>query len=411
MRKRTSSFCVIHRTVRATGSDQTAIPVDTNTPVDSKGGSRVATYRTAIIGCGGVSRRHFHGYHHPQTQLVAIAEIDEQKLEEAGKTNGVDRLYTDYRELLERERPDLVSVCTTAPPHRDITVGCAEAGVHVLCEKPMATNLAEADDMIEACDRAGVRLAINHQQRCSPQFKKTRELLEQGQIGELRAIQDRGKNRQGGYEMMEIGTHMFDAMQFFAGSVRSVYGHLTTDGHDTRPEEIMTSLEVDPRYRDIGLVAGDNIVAHFAFESGVVGLAEFYRSPGKVLHGISTRLLQGTEGIIANKPGGEMGTTVLFYPAPVYDPTSPEAWQRVPMTDEEMRLHGQAWPSGQVIRSIDEMVRCLEEDREHISDGRAGRAALEMIQGIYSSHFSGQRVTLPLADRRHALLTAQEGRA
>ena len=48
--------------------------------------------------------RHFHGYHHPQTQLVAIAEIDEQKLEEAGKTNGVDRLYTDYRELLERER-------------------------------------------------------------------------------------------------------------------------------------------------------------------------------------------------------------------------------------------------------------------------------------------------------------------
>ena len=99
----------------------------------------------------------------------------------------------------------------------------------------MATDLTEADDMIEACDKAGVRLAINHQQRCSPQFRKVRELIEQGRIGELRAIHDRGKNRQGGYEMMEIGTHLFDAMQFFAGGVRSVYGHLTTGGHDTRP--------------------------------------------------------------------------------------------------------------------------------------------------------------------------------
>ncbi len=372
----------------------------------------MATYRTAIIGCGGVSRAHFHGYHHhPQTQLVAIAEIDEQKLEEAGQANGVDRLYTDYRELLERERPDFVSVCTTAPPHRDITVGCAEAGVHVLCEKPMATNLAEADDMIESCDRAGVRLAINHQQRCSPQLKKVKELIEQGHIGELRAVQDRGKNRQGGYEMMETGTHMFDSMQFFAGGVRSVYGHLSTGGSDTRPEDITTSLEVDPRYRDIGPVAGDNIVAHFAFESGVVGWAEFYRSPGGLPSGSGPRLLQGTKGIVAIKPGGEMGLGVFHYPAPVYDPNSPEAWQRIPLTDEEMSLHGQVWPAMQIIRSIDEMLRCLEKDREHISDGRAGRAALEMIQGVYSSHFSGTRVTLPLADRRHALLSARKVRA
>ena len=363
----------------------------------------MANYRTAIIGCGGISRQHLHGYHHhPQTQLVAIAEIDAQRLEETGKANGVDRLYPDYRQLLERERPDFVSICTSAPPHRDITVACAEAGVHVLCEKPMATDLAEADDMIEACDRAGVRLAINHQQRCSPHFKKAAELIERGRIGELRAIQDRGKNRQGGYEMMEIGTHMFDAMQFFAGNVRSVFGHLTTDGHDTRPEDIASSLEVDPGYRNIGLVAGDDIFAYFAFESGVVGLAEFYRSPGR-LPTSGPRLLQGTEGILAIKPGGEMGLSLLRYPAPVYDPSSPEAWQSVPPTDAEMSLHGQIWSSMQVIRSIDEMVRCIEEDREHISDGRAGRAALEMIQAVYSSHFAGAPVSLPLADRRSPL--------
>ena len=66
----------------------------------------VTTYRTAIVGCGGISRQHLHGYHHhPQTQLVAIAEIDQQRLEDVGQANGIDRLYTDYRKLLERERP------------------------------------------------------------------------------------------------------------------------------------------------------------------------------------------------------------------------------------------------------------------------------------------------------------------
>ena len=336
----------------------------------------MTTYRTAVIGCGGVSREHRHGYqHHPQTQLVALAEIDQQRLEEAGKANGIDRLYNDYRQLLERERPDLVSICTTAPPHRDITVACAEAGVHVLCEKPMATDLAEADDMVEACERAGVRLAINHQLPLSPQFRKAKELIEQGRIGELRAVQDRGKNRQGGYEMMETGTHLFDAMRFFAGGVRSVYGHLTTEGRDTRPEDIATSLEVDPRYRDIGLVAGDNIVAHFAFESGVVGLVEFYRSPGRPPTS-GPRLLQGTEGILAIKPREPRGLSVLHYPAPVYDPTSPEEWHDVPLSDEEMSLHGEVRPAQQIIRSIDEMVRCLEEDREHVlqRSGRPGRA-------------------------------------
>ena len=370
----------------------------------------MTTYRTAIVGCGGISRQHLHGYHHPQTQLVAIAEIDQQRLEDVGQANGIDKLYTDYRKLLERERPDFVSICTSAPPHRDITVACAEAGAHVLCEKPMATDLTEADDMIEACDKAGVRLAINHQQRCSPQFRKVRELIEQGRIGELRAIHDRGKNRQGGYEMMEIGTHLFDAMQFFAGGVRSVYGHLTTGGHDTRPEDITPSTELGARYRDIGPVAGDNVVAHFAFENGVEGLAEFYRSPGR-LPGSGPRLLQGTDGILAIKPGGEMHLSVLYYPAPVYDPTSTEAWQEVSLSEEELTLHGEAWPAIQVIRSIDEMVHCLEEDREHVSDGRAGRAALEMIQAVYRSHFTGKRITLPLADRRNALLTAQETRA
>ena len=72
-----------------------------------------------------------------------------------------------------------------------------------------------------------------------------------------------------------------------------------------------------------------------------------------------------------------------------------------------MSLHGEVRPAQQIIRSIDEMVRCLEEDREHVSNGRAARAALEMIQAVYHSHFSGKRVDLPLEDRRNALLTAR----
>jgi predicted dehydrogenase len=340
---------------------------------------------------------------------VALSEIDQNKLRETGKANGIDRLYIDYRNLLESENPDFLSICTPAPQHREITVASAASGIHVLCEKPIATDLAEADEMISACDQAGVKLAINHQQRCSPQFQNAKRLVTEGRIGHLRVIHDRGKNRQGGYEMMEIGTHIFDSMHFFADDPLSAFGHLTTRGYSTTPEDIASSLEVDPNYRDIGLVAGDNIVAHFCFKNDVFGLAEFYRSPGPITHGKQSRLLYGTDGILAIKPGGDMGTNVLFYPEPIYDPTSSLSWEPMPMPKEEMIMHGRFWPSTHIIRPIDEMVRCLDEDRDHASNGRAGRNSMEMIQGVYASHFSGRRVDLPLADRQSSLQTIRAG--
>ena len=94
----------------------------------------------------------------------------------------------------------------------------------------MATDLTEADDMIEACEQG--RGEAGHQPPAAlaaPNSGRSGNSSSRAASGSCRAIHDRGKNRQGGYEMMEIGTHLFDAMQFFAGGVRSVYGHLTTE--------------------------------------------------------------------------------------------------------------------------------------------------------------------------------------
>ena len=144
-----------------------------------------------------------------------------------------------------------------------------------------------------------------------------------------------------------------------------------------------------------GLVAGDNVVAHFAFENGVEGLAEFYRSPGQAPRerGPGCCRAPTASSRLSQENPVRCTSACSHYPAPVYDPTSTEAWQEVSLSEEELTLHGEAWPAiQQIIRSIDEMVHCLEEDREHVSDGRAGRAALEMIQAVYRSHFTGKRI-------------------
>src|SRR5688500_15838482 len=127
-------------------------------------------YRAAIIGCGGISRRHARGLgEQPGCALVAGADVRAENAAKLAAEYGIPRTYTDYRELLEKEGPELVAICTWPGTHAEITRAAAEAGARgVICEKPMCLSLAEADAMIAACDRAGTRLAIAHHHRYDP---------------------------------------------------------------------------------------------------------------------------------------------------------------------------------------------------------------------------------------------------
>jgi predicted dehydrogenase len=148
--------------------------------------------RIGVIGTGVIAT----GSHLPAIarlggllELVAVADVRPAAAEQAAQTYGVDA-YTDYRQLLDRKDIDLVDICTPEFLHREQTLAAAAAGKHIHCEKPMAMNAAEGDDMIAACKRAGVRLMIGHSRRFTPRYQRIREAIDEGAIGPVRFVRE-----------------------------------------------------------------------------------------------------------------------------------------------------------------------------------------------------------------------------
>ena len=195
------------------------------------------TYRTAIIGMRGIGSSvakpppnpvlgqlipasHVENYALlPQTELVAVCDLVPDLLEgfrrDFGEALPNVKTYADYREMLSKERIDILSVATSDHIHAQMTIDGVEAGAKaILCEKPIATTLADADRMIEVCERAGVPLMIHHNRRWEPEYQQARELIRSGEIGELRLV----FATLGGPRAMLFrnGTHLIDLLCFFA---------------------------------------------------------------------------------------------------------------------------------------------------------------------------------------------------
>lgn len=183
----------------------------------------MANYRVAVIGRTGRGN-YGHGLdsvwkEFANCEIVAVADEDAGGRAKAEKRLGA-KGYADYREMLAKERPQIVSVSPRwIDCHRDMVVACAEHGCHVFVEKPLCATLAEADEMVAACDRAHVKTAISHQTRYSPRIQVVKELIAAGKIGEVIELRGRGKEdrRGGGEDLMVLGTHIMDLMRWFAG--------------------------------------------------------------------------------------------------------------------------------------------------------------------------------------------------
>src|SRR5919109_4074382 len=145
------------------------------------------TYRVAVIGRTGKGN-YGHDLDRVWTaldnvEIVAVADEDPKGRAAAAQRLGALNAYADYREMLDKERPQIVSVADRfLDAHRDMVVACARAGASVFLEKPMARTLAEADEMVTACERHHVKLAIAHQTRYSPRLTRVRELVADGLI-------------------------------------------------------------------------------------------------------------------------------------------------------------------------------------------------------------------------------------
>jgi predicted dehydrogenase len=194
-------------------------------------------YRVAVIGRTGKGN-YGHGLDVvwkalDNVEVVAVADEDARGRAAAAKRLRARHAYADYREMLARERPHLVSVADRyLDRHRGLVLACARAGASVLLEKPMARTLAEADEMVTACERHHVKLAIAHQTRHSPRLQRVRELIAAGLVGDLLELRARGKEdgRGGGQDLMVLGTHLMDLMRLLAGDARWCFARVSQAG-------------------------------------------------------------------------------------------------------------------------------------------------------------------------------------
>jgi len=195
--------------------------------------SRPSKIKVGIIGCGGIARnQHMPGYAQlPDVEIVACCDIVRDNAKLAAEKFGVKKIFTDYRALLKIKSIDAVSVCTPNYMHKQPTVDALAAGKHVLVEKPIAMNAAEAQEMCDAAKAAGKKLMVDFNNRWRPEVQLVKKQISEGKFGRIyfaraQALRRRGipswgvfgeKDKQGGGPLIDIGVHILDAVLYLMG--------------------------------------------------------------------------------------------------------------------------------------------------------------------------------------------------
>ncbi len=365
--------------------------------------AKSSKYRAAVIGRTGKGN-YGHGLDVvwndiEQVQVVAVADEDPKGRAAAAKRLKVSRAYADYREMLEEEHPQIVSVAPRwLDCHRDMVLACAEHGCHVFLEKPICQSLEQADEMIAALEKRNLKLAIAHQTRYSPALKHVQKIIADGTLGDILELRGRGKEdrRGGGEDLMVLGTHVMDLMRFFCGDPRCCFARVKEAGKPVTRNEVREGAE------GIGLLAGDEIHAMYHFNGTTTG----YFSTQRARDGVSKRFglqVYGSKGILTMTTGAL--PEIWFVEDPSWQPGRSKAqWKQISSggigkpESRSDRGHG----FGNRLIALD-LIRAIETDTQPKGSAYDGRAALEMILAVYESHRLNERVELPLKNRRHPL--------
>ena len=174
--------------------------------------------KAALVGLGRMGLRHLAVLRDLGLDVVGTADLQEAAREKARSDFALpaSALFADAREMVERLRPDLLVVATTAPAHAELVCLAAKNGARaILCEKPMAASLAECDRMIDACKASGTRLAVNHQMRFMEQYTVPRSIVQDGSFGGLSSINVVAGN----FGLANNGSHYFEMMRYVSGEM------------------------------------------------------------------------------------------------------------------------------------------------------------------------------------------------
>jgi UDP-N-acetyl-2-amino-2-deoxyglucuronate dehydrogenase len=341
--------------------------------------------RIGIIGCGRIAQTHAAALDAiEKVDFAACCDIVVDRARALADKYGVPLVSSDPAALLASGDVDVVMVCTPHPSHAPLVIAAAEAGVHVLVEKPMTIDLAEADRMIEAADRAGVKFGVIFQRRFWPSSQRIRRAIDDGLIGrpilgECFAYLWRGADyygrdpwrgkwdTEGGGVLMNQAVHVLDLLQWFMGPMVEVHGRWANLAHQG-------IIDVE-----------DTAVATVLFEGGSLGVitaATSFQPP----IGFRVSVL------------GETGSTLSVLESPESQQGVNDVWT-LPGREHER----EAWEAEEANRpgfplfhemQIRDFLEAISDDREPAVTGREARKAIALITAIYRSQETGLAVRI-----------------
>ena len=339
-------------------------------------------FAAGIIGCGVIGPWHAKAISFcDEACLLAVCDVVEEKAKKLAEERNVPKVYVDYQEMLADDELDIIHICTPSGMHGDMAIAAAQAGKHILCEKPMDITVDKANAMIKAADDAGVKLGVIFQRRTYRSTQLVREAVQSGKLGKM-VLGDcyqkyyrspeyylsgdwRGTwELDGGGALMNQGVHGIDAIQYIMGPAKSIYA---------KADHLVRDIEVE-----------DTAVAIVEWQSGAFGVIEGTTSvtPGQSckieVHGgkgtihlhekdITLWKIEGDEEGMPSLDEGEAGDAAN-------DPRAIGEW-------------------GHICQFTD-LVQAIKEDGKPMCDGRDGRHSIEIILGIYESAKTGKEVQL-----------------
>lgn len=347
--------------------------------------------RFGVLGCGRISKRHLDllgGNQIKGAELVAICDNDPERLEAARQRHNV-RAYPDLEAMLADSSIDAVTVLTPSGLHAQHAIAAAQAGKHVVVEKPMALRLEDADAMIAACDRARVKLFVVKQNRFNVPVVKAREALNEGRFGQLvlGTIRVRWRRDQSYYDqdswrgtwahdggvLSNQASHHVDLLEWFMGDVVSVHA---------RAIRALVDIEAE-----------DTAIATLQFANGALGVIEATNATRpQDLEGSLSILGAGGSVVI----GGFAVNKMLTWEFVEARSDDEDVLDKFSVNPPNVYGYGhQAY--------YEHVIDCLHNDRAALVDGLEGRRSLELITALYESIATGREVALRFRSR-HAQL-------
>jgi predicted dehydrogenase len=348
----------------------------------------VKTIRVGLVGSQFVSSIHCEALRSvPGTEIVAVTSATAEHARSFAERHQVPKWFTDYRRMFQLPELDMVVLGLPNDLHCDATVAAAEAGKHVVCEKPLCLNLAEADRMIGACARAGVKLMYAEELCFTPKYVRLKQLVDEGALGTIHLVKQAEKHdgphaawfwdvrRSGGGVTMDMGCHAIEFFRWLLGGpgrkarVESVYADMGTYVHveKTRGDDSSTLI--------------------FKMEGGATAIAEeSWTKPG----GMDDRAeVYGSEGVaFADLLRGNAIHTYSQrgYGYAVEKAGATQGWS--------FTIYEEAWNYG-FPQEMAHFVDCVRNDTVPLCTGEDGKAVLEAIFAAYASAAERRCIDLP----------------